>query len=272
MTTLMRSRLKMLLVLVVAAVFASDASSASEMRHAARLVAVDCPSAGPYRACLEIPFAISEEDAEAGAAAVQTRDADDGTTIFLSGRLAGRRVRVYEVRRNGEHERRLESPPLAYIGRSRENRPLFLTDAGPLEVLSRGFDVTWGNANTREIVVADANRNTATRYVGVVPDPIYEANGGELRVWARTGERCISLPTKRPGRLVLRASGCPREGAQLVPADLTLDRLAVFMPELKGFQVQTPGWPILGEGVMVEVYSVAGTHALVVQMICGDCD
>jgi hypothetical protein len=262
-----------ILATAIAVASSTDATAASELRHPARLSAIDCPRTGPYRACLEIPFKVGEADSTPDSAVViRTDTTDDAITISLTGRLAGGPTRAYTLRRQGEREPSDLSPSMAYVGRSSGNRPLILTDAGPLEVLSSGFDVTWENATSREIVVADTNRNIATRYIGVIPDPIYETNGEELRVWARAGERCISLPVERPGRLIERKSGCPKVTAQLVPADVSLDRLAVFMPELKGFQVQTPGWPILGEGVMVEVYSVAGTHALVVQIICGDCD
>jgi len=263
---------------IVACVFLAVAFSPPLWAREPLTVANECPSSGPYRACLALKFETPETvgDITIGEAVtygVAVR------AVTVSSRLSGGRAQLRTLIFGGSpgsdssYDAPFERVP--YLGRSTDNHPIVLTDHGPLEVLSPGFDLM---RDWPEIIVADERRGkVVARYWGAAAnDPVYQVAMDGVRLWSPSGARCISTPNLSPGLLVIKETACqPRNADLVLPAvDLKFERLRKIVPELKDIPLSLDE-PLLaefgGDGLYIRVSRVKGTPYLIISMECGDC-
>ena len=188
-------------VFIVAGVAALGLTSA-RADEPSRLVALSaCPSAAG--GCIEMvahwDFARTDrppfvDDGGAGTRVVKVR-----------GRLRAGRVRAFELAiSSAKAARRNYLGEVAYLGRSRDGRPIVVTDRGPLAIETRGVQV--GRAGA--VVVIDERAGEVVRsFLGGLDGGAYVIDGPDrIGAVSKTG-RCLSPPQSRPGALAT-AAGC----------------------------------------------------------------
>ena len=99
---------------------------------------------------------------------------------------------------------------VAYLGRSKEGRPIVLTDRGPLAIDTRGMQVGRGSA----VVILDTRKKVVVQsYIGGLESGAFVISSAKkVAVQTRSGA-CLAAPSTRPG--VLKASKVCA-GAQVV--------------------------------------------------------
>jgi hypothetical protein len=177
-------------------------------KDAVRLTALSaCPSADA-NACIEMrmhwDFARTDRPNFVGKG--------DGRAIAVRGRLGKGRVRAYElvVPMSGPaHEDYLGE--VAYLGRSREGRPIVVTDRGPLAIETRGVHVGRSEA---VVIIDERARKVVQSYLGGLHDGAYIVRGpNDTAVLSKSGA-CVSPPGSRPGALTAK-DACA--GGQALP-------------------------------------------------------
>jgi hypothetical protein len=235
--------------------------------HAATTVAAlsVCPNTGSYRACLVVPFHLF-----AGA----LEPTKDGASLPVAGRLPGRREEDFILTIPRVTAREAPYGAVAYLGRSKRNRPIILTTVGSLE-LTRGFSRA---ALPHNLFVLRTGRRlqVVDRYSEVVL-PVYIASNGML--WLKTGDTCTSAPQNKPGLLTTDKTACSAHNllsARASPAaDPDFERLLKTLPELSNFRGGQVHDNIIASpntnNDFVEVLAVNGTPYLIVRIGC-DCE
>jgi hypothetical protein len=166
-----------------------------------RLVALSaCPNVA--KGCIEMvvhwDFARTDrplyvDDAGAGTRALKVR-----------GRLGAARVRAFElVISSAKAARRNYLGEVAYLGRSRDGRPIVVTDRGPLAIETRGLQVGRSGA----VVVIDERAGAVVQsFLGGLDGGTYVFEGPEhISAVTKTGT-CLSPPLSRPGALTAAAA------------------------------------------------------------------
>jgi hypothetical protein len=171
-------------------------------KEAVRLRALDaCPSG--VDGCIEMlmhwDFARTDKPPVVGGVR-------DGVRVLtLRGRLKAGRVRSYRLAVSGaQSSRRSHLGEVAYLGRSKDGRPIIVTDQGPLAIETRGLNVGRGAA----VVVIDTRRGAIVRaLLGGLGGGAYVVGGaGRIGTLSKSGV-CLSPPVSRPGALK-PLSGC----------------------------------------------------------------
>jgi len=228
--------------------------------------AIKCPTAGPHRGCLLVPFELPQDAGE-----IETREVVELTPrpwavalVTVNGRLDGGELKRHTIAVNDFSTLPGGFDSMPYLGRSLANRPIILTNRGPLEIVSAGFDL---KSLDPETIVVDEKRGVVARYAGLQKQ-IYEVSTTGVRFWRQEKGRCVSEPTKVPGAIEVRAGRCRRNEARLSPAaDLPFARVEALVPELKDYHVQSdnpPDGTFLGDGNYIQVYRVKGTSFLII--------
>jgi hypothetical protein len=143
-------------------------------------------------------------------------------TAFVRGRLNGGRLAWYQLETASD-----QSGPLAvfvaYMGRSARNRPLIATDQGIFELTTQGLYV--GTAAYLSVVDEKLHRVVGHYENSWSPDdnwtPYVVTKTGEIGIWDRERDLCISAPQEKPGLLremtkQCRAAGLPEEGRNVM--------------------------------------------------------
>jgi hypothetical protein len=121
----------------------------------------------------------------------------DGT-LAVRGRLGKGEVEAYRLALSTLPSAGLDLGEVAYLGRSREGRPIIMTDKGPLAIETRGVHVGRGAA---VVVVNTKTRKVWRNYMGGLAGATYVVAGaGRIGVLTKTGV-CLSPPMARPGTL-----------------------------------------------------------------------
>lgn len=142
---------------------------------------------------------------------VETR-ADGARALRLRGRIGQGRVRFHllalpAVKRKGSDD----LGTVAYLGRSREGRPVIATDRGALAIETRGLVVGRGDG----VVVIDTRAGRIVRsFLGGLAGGTYVMRNADRVGVQGKGGACVSPPVSRPG-LVTAADDC---AAQSEPA------------------------------------------------------
>lgn len=138
----------------------------------------------------------------------------DGT-LAVRGRLGKREVDAYRLALSTLPSAGLDLGEVAYLGRSRDGRPIIMTDKGPLAIDTRGVHVGRGGA---VVVVNTKTRRLKRSYMGGLAGATYVIAGADrVGVLTRTG-MCLSPPMARPGALKAVAhcgTGAPKPAAGL---------------------------------------------------------
>jgi hypothetical protein len=255
------------------------AASVVEARETT-LDALDACPAGSERVCLPFPFRLAEDPKRFGF----RRRPDDaaGRSIKLyaiKGRLAGGTPKQYQLRvfQDSQDSSIGSSDPgaLPYRGRSAQNRPIILTDRGPLEVLTKGFDADFSS----NMYVIDHQRWRAVGAYATVFEPRVTVTHGRVSVWLKNDQSCVSAPTLRPGALRQSKTACSKNDSRL-PAKTffenpeNLDRVLRIIPGLAFLR----DGAIANEGTVIQrdhgyavVEQLPGTNYIVVTTDCDDC-
>jgi len=138
----------------------------------------------------------------------------DGT-LAVRGRLNKGEVEAYRLALSTLPSAGLDLGEVAYLGRSRDGRPVIMTDKGPLAIETRGVHVGRGGS---VVIVNTKTRKVKREYLGGLAGATYViAGANRIGVLTKTGA-CLSPPTARPG--VLTAVAHCGAGAQKAPAGL----------------------------------------------------
>lgn len=228
----------------------------------------ECPTSGPFSACLAIPFHLLDD----------TRKANkDQAGLPVVGRLPGRHRERLVLKISSATSREAPYGAVAYLGRSSRNRPIILTTDGPLELMS-GVQRTTLPHNL--FVVRTGYRwRVAGRY-SEVASPVYAASNGTL--WIKgNGGACVSAPQNKPGPLTANQSACSEENGlfarrRVIPAvNPNFGRVQRLLPELQNFRGGQVSDNVLGSPDngydYLEAFSLIGTPYLIVRIGC-DCE
>ena len=144
------------------------------------------------------------------------RKARANEPLFVRGRIGGGEAQVFRVIRAGEA---WESMSVAYFGRTAENRPIFLTDRGPIEVEAPYFDA---DEQLGLVVVERRGKHIIDRYLRIADGEYVVNSAHDVAVWDVARKVCIAAPRRRPGELVVAKGKC-KAWDSLGPG-LTLER------------------------------------------------
>jgi hypothetical protein len=178
----------------------------------------ECPrSSHEYGACLPVEIYVFDDPSRV----IYTRQAprDVGyadrirQVVNLEGILAGGAPRRYRLklpsREDGEFNPEVDIGPLAYLGRSERNRPIVLTDRGPLEITTPSIDFSLVPAL---ILAREEDMAVRGRFYEAYGAPFVVTRGGEVGAWNATRKVCVSAPRRLPGRLVIVSQACRAAG------------------------------------------------------------
>jgi hypothetical protein len=162
----------------------------------------DCPQATDDAACIEMRMHWDAARTDRPRMVAKDKAV---RVIAVRGRLGEGGVRAYELEVASHDPADARDLGLvAYLGRSREWRPIIVTDRGALAIETRGVlvgrsqGVTVINEKTRKIMASYLSGLSGGTYVVRGPD--------DLIVLSKSGA-CVSPPPSVPGALA-RASGC----------------------------------------------------------------
>lgn len=184
----------------VSLLFALCVSVASAGGAAASPVVISfvssCPRAA-VRACLVVPVAVLDRPTTRAL----WRKSRETEPLLVRGRIAGGEARVYRV----TDIERWEPLTAAYFGRTADNRPIFLTDRGALEVEAPYLDVE----ELPGLVALDATRKKPiARYLAVSEGEYVVNDARDVAVWDVERKQCIVAPQRRPGLLTVAKDKC----------------------------------------------------------------
>ncbi len=254
-------------------------TSSAEARETT-LDALDACPADTERVCLPFPFRLAEDPRRFGFQRRSDDDSGKSTKRYtIKGRLAGGTPKQYKLRvfQDSRDSNIGSSDPgaLPYRGRSAQNRPIILTDRGPLEILTKGFDADF----SPNMYVIDHQRWRAVGAYATVFEPRVTVTHGRVSVWLKNDQSCVSAPTLRPGALSQSQTACRKNDGR-IPAKAffetpeNLDRALRIVPNLAFLRDGT----ISEEGSVIQrdhgyavVEQLPGTNYLVVTTGCDDC-
>ena len=240
----------------------------------------ECPAAGPHRACLMTYIVERHPDSKR----IINRAADGilvTTRLDLKGRLStdaartSYRVTLVQDTAEGYDTAAAERVLVPYLGRSRHNHPVILTNRGPLEVLTRAVTI---GADPFVILVDAKRQRVFARYSDARDTHIVQSARG-IKVWARQSDACVSAPSERPELLIADERACDPAFAlessdRFAPAShVTLERLLKLVPDLENLQLVSSGpGDFGGGGWTVMVYTVRNQPFLIIYESCNDCE
>lgn len=199
-------------------------------------------------------------------------------SILLKGRLVGGAPRLFRLtyrREDDGHTPFWNIGSAAFLGRSPLNRPIVLTNRGPLEILTLAIDVAYGNT----FMIADAR-------TWKMKPPVLELVGGDysaaapddIGVWDKSHKVCIEAPTRSPGMLKLRKNGCGNgKDVAREPAMITLANMRKLIadahigPETDENNLNVVRSEFGGAGGYYWVYRIPKTDTLIITAMYDDC-
>ena len=162
-------------IFLAAAVIAAPASSAREFLTAVR----ECPQSGAYRACLMRDFETPKEGPDFVVHEFVGR-VTATQIVTIRGRLAGAPAQPHSLKffeKLGPYDEAGGGfPRLAYLGRSRDNHPIILTNRGPLEILSKKLDV---DLTPTVVVIDEARWRSIAQFAGLGVKNVYFERTGQ---------------------------------------------------------------------------------------------
>ena len=176
----------------------------------------DCPKSGPERACLLIP--LQWIDRASPHAKYRKRRGDD-ERVLLRGRLAGGASQIFRLSPFAGYAAGATLGYGAYLGRTEANRPIVLTNRGPLEVEAPFIDAQ----ELPGLVAIDETRwRIVARYLDIAKGEYVVNSVQDVAVWDYERNVCIVAPRRQPGLLVVAEGKC--KAREPLGIDLTLDR------------------------------------------------
>jgi hypothetical protein len=251
------------LALAVAAPQALAAPTLNAMRK--------CPATGPLSACAQVAFF--------SATAGESYTGPSGWQSFVKiwGRLDDGAQIEYLVKTYDQREQTERTPfprPNAYLGRSRANNPLILTDQGVLEITSPGYDLP----ETKYVLVDAVEWKIVARYLKTGDNSYIFTSHRPAGVWDAARRVCISAPLRNPGRLVRDATLCAARPARKLreeEVDGVFGNLAPEAVELGRIKRLVPDFVTEGMGALnrsadthhsedtgVKIFRIKGTRQL----------
>lgn len=178
---------------------------------AANAVAAEAPRVAALAACPADATGCLEMSAHWDHARTDKPPFASARELRVRGRLEGGRVQAYRLTLPGASRAKgNEFGTVAYLGRSREGRPIVTTDRGALAIETRGVHVGQSGA----VAIVNLKTGAVTQsFLGGVAGGTYVIGGaGRIAVLTKGGT-CVSAPSSRPGALT--AADC---SAQSEPA------------------------------------------------------
>lgn len=209
--------LRMLFLLACAlAIFAPMASAREAGRIQTLTPRDDCPTSGPYLACLTIPLQWIER---ASKGATYRKRRGDNEPVLLRGRLAGGAPQVFRLTSFAGNAAGTDLGTVAYLGRTAANQPIILTNRGPLEIEAPFIDAR----ELPGLVVIDETRwRIVARYLDIAKGEYVVNSAQDIAVLDFERGVCIVAPRRRPGPLVVAKGKC--KAREPLGDGLTLDR------------------------------------------------
>ena len=137
----------------------------------------------------------------------------DGS-LSVRGRLGDGEVQAYQLVLSGTALRGLDLGGAAYLGRSKDGRPIIVTDRGPLAIETRGVHMGRGGA----VVIVDTRAGKVAReYFGGLAAATYViTDAKKIGVLTKRGT-CLTPPSARPGALKIVANcGGPEQQVERI--------------------------------------------------------
>jgi len=235
----------------------------------------DCPTTGPHRGCLFLALSTPSDSPQP--AEILRKDGNFALLVRVRGRFAGsaRNVRLM-TSAPGANDGYFMAP---YLGRSKQNHPIVLTDRGPFEILS-GLDFN----GMPGLVVIDEPRSRVIAEYFDVDFPTIRISPRGISAFVESGDACVSAPRRIPGLLVLDARACEKsrgtDGWHGLPDYLVratgpkTDIFKRLIPEFNFQDLQDnlgDGSAWGGSGWGIYFIRDPGTPYLLVFTECGDC-
>lgn len=194
-----------LLALIAAASVALAANAAAYPRPRVLAVQINCPTTGGGTACLRVRIF---RHGSQTAADSRSRSWDMMRRVILKGSLSAGEPQTFLLK--------IENPayswqgasdlgPVAYLGRSKANRPIIQTDAGPFEILSPRFDV---NADTVAVLVDEPHWKVVASYFQADSIAWVVTAPNVVAVFDFVTGSCVSAPQMAPGPLKILPRAC----------------------------------------------------------------
>jgi hypothetical protein len=241
------------------------------------VVPEDCPTSGPQQACLLLRF-----DSDPGE--LPPDDSEAPAILSVTGSINGQAERSYRLSYHSKTKTWDDDqrPVLPYLGRSAQNKPIILTDAGPLVLTQGDLDLATGVQNV--VVIDERRKRVIAEYKLMDEGPVLATETGDG--WVRRYENCVSAPLKRPGRLrTNKVCFDPSKSIDLsfpLPDNYYLPATSALLSELKalipsivddGFEpVKDNPRAYGGSGASLRAFRPFGTSLLVAHIICSDCN
>jgi hypothetical protein len=246
-------------------------------------VEIHCPKDGAHSACLRLRV-FHQGKRPPSAAGVESWDMV--RHVELRGSLGGAKPQTFRLRiENAAYHwgNAGDLGPVAYLGRSPRNRPVILTSAGPLEILSASFDVL---RQPNLIIIDEPNWKMHAAYVAAEDVAWVVTSPDRIAAMALRTGACVSAPQLRPGLLQLRPRDCARvetTSSGLVEDDgisgdidpqpdalisLIAEPPPTVFDRLLKFEVEGPDGPMIVIGVL----RIRGTNLFVARLGYEDID
>lgn len=101
---------------------------------------------------------------------------------------------------------------LPFVGRSQRNRPIILTDHGPIEIVDAEID--YASSAPDLTVVREKDMSIVARYFGAADNLFVITKSGEVGVWDEGRHVCVTPPRNVPGPLAIVTHACRAAGFQ----------------------------------------------------------
>jgi hypothetical protein len=178
-----------------------------------------CPRSGTdFGACLMVDFYDWDRNVVATDWAAPAKDNPDRRLthqiVSITGRLADGEPARYRLDLRPRELTGYEMPNfdlgvLPYVGRSERNRPIVLTDRGPLEIIDTAVEFA---ALPTLALVREKDMSLVARYFDARDGTFVVTKDGEVGIWDASRRVCVTPPRKVPGLLVIVSTACRAAG------------------------------------------------------------
>lgn len=224
-----------------------------------------CPNTGPHRACLLIEFQVAVDGSKRATIETTRNSSTVSQSVSLEGKLRQSAAESFQLQIQHDNDNfafDTDLGALPYLGRSVRNRPIVLTNRGPLEILTRSIDIAYPDGL---ILVDEQRHRVADRYFESYAKPYVVTHTHAIFVWDQARQSCVSAPRRLPALLTLATSACKEAGLPGEFDDVSGNVIRVYEDDptrqIELTKIATPATAWAG---VANIYKIPGSDMLAI--------